>query len=468
MPAISRPTLRENPLLHLWSLGIEEQFYIFWPPALLLMANSERRRRWIAGLTLVSFGISLLIFFGYREWSFYSPLPRAWELLAGGILADRLRAHPEGLKTGFARYPDLRALAGVVLIAGATFGLSSDSLFPGLEALLPTLGAMMIIVSPLSWINRIVLSSPPMVLLGLISYPLYLWHWPLLVYLSILRNGVPNFLEIWLAVIVAVMLSWLTFRFVETPLRRAKDVVPKLAFGLVAVGVVGIATAAGSGFDFRFAPEIRAIAKLAPQNNSGLRDLCFMETPGAKFSSDCIEQGDKRLLFLWGDSTAATLYPGLKKAEEKFPFRLARFAAPGCAPILANRSRPACDANNDLAFGFLKSSHPDIVLLHGDVGPNPRSRPSRRHDPEAESAQCAAHRHSGTGAGLETHAAAFAGELLPVSACDRRQDRNRYVRTAGRPTDGGHREGLRRRIHFRPAGALQHGRLLDARRPHRG
>jgi hypothetical protein len=66
---------------------------------------------------------------------------------------------------------------------------------------------------------------------------------------------------------------------------------------------------------------------------------------------------------LWGDSTAAALYPGLKKAEEKFPFRLARFAAPGCAPILANRARPECDANNDLAFGFLKSSHPNIVLL---------------------------------------------------------------------------------------------------------
>jgi hypothetical protein len=110
------------------------------------------------------------------------------------------------------------------------------------------------------------------------------------------------------------------------------------------------------------------IAKLTPQNKSGLRDLGFMETPGARFSPDCIEQGDKPLLFLWGDSTAATLYPGLRKAEEKFPLRLARFATPGCAPILANRARPACDANNDIAFDFLKSSRPDIVPVAGDVG----------------------------------------------------------------------------------------------------
>jgi hypothetical protein len=252
---------------------------------------------------------------------------------------------------------------------------------------------------------------------------------------------------------------------VETPIRRRKDVVPKLASGLVALGAVGIATAAGSGFDFRFAPEIREIAKLAPQNNSGLRDLCFMEKPGAKFSSDCIEQGDKPLLFLWGDSTAAALYPGLKKAEEKFPFRLARFAAPGCAPILANRARPECDANNDLAFGFLKSSHPNIVLLQAMWDETPDLDHIGDTILKLKALNEPAHYRSGTGADLETRAAAFAGEILPFPACDRRQDCNRYLRTAGRPKDGGRREGLRRRIHFRPAGALQCGRLLDARRP---
>ena len=100
---------------------------------------------------------------------------------------------------------------------------------------------------------------------------------------------------------------------------------------------------------------------LSPQNNAGFRDKCFLEAPGARLDANCIEQGNKPLLFLWGDSTAAALYPGLKKAEETVPFRLARFAAPGCAPILADVK---CAAVNDLVFGFVKSSHPEIVLLH--------------------------------------------------------------------------------------------------------
>ncbi len=355
------PDAAENPLLHLWSLGIEEQFYIFWPPLLVLMFGSKHRRVWMAAIAAASFGVSLLIFLGYKEWSFYSPISRAWELLAGGIVANRLVDLPEGQTRGFPQADNLKAAIGVAAIAVAAIALNKDSLFPGAYALLPVLGAVLIIIAPNSAVNRILLSSRPMVLIGLISYPLYLWHWPLLSYLAIMRNGVPNVVEIWAAVIVAVVLSWLTFRFVEIPLRRNPKAVPRLSFAMLAVGVVGLATAAGAGFGFRFPAEIRDVAMLSPQNNVGFRDLCFLEAPGARLDGNCIEQGDKPLLFLWGDSTAAALYPGLKQAEETMPFRLARFAGPGCAPILADAN---CAGVNDLVFGFVKSSHPQIVLLH--------------------------------------------------------------------------------------------------------
>jgi peptidoglycan/LPS O-acetylase OafA/YrhL len=356
------PDAAENPLLHLWSLGIEEQFYIFWPPVLLLIFASKRRRFWMMAIAAASFGVSLMIYFGYKEGSFYSPVARAWELLAGGILANSYIDRPQSERRGYPQRDNLLAAIGLAAIIGAAVGLSKDSLFPGAYVLLPVLGAVLIILAPNSVVNRFLLSNRPMVLIGLISYPLYLWHWPLLSYLAIMRNGVPNVVEIWAAVIVAVALSWLTFRFVEIPLRRKPHAVPGLSFGLLAVGVAGIVTAVGAGFGFRFPAEIRDIAQLAPQNNAGFLDTCFLGAPGGRLDARCIDPGEKPLLFLWGDSTAAALFPGLKKAQETIPFRLARFAAPGCAPILA--ANVNCNAANDLVLGFLKSSHPQIVLLH--------------------------------------------------------------------------------------------------------
>ena len=139
------------------------------------------------------------------------------------------------------------ALAGLAMIVGAAFVLNRNSVFPGVAALLPTLGAVLIVIAPEARINRLLLANRPMVLLGLISYPLYLWHWPLLSYLSIFRNGAPNLLEIWLTIVVAVVLAWFTFRLIETPGRRRPDVVPKLACSLLAVGLAGIVTVAAGG-----------------------------------------------------------------------------------------------------------------------------------------------------------------------------------------------------------------------------
>jgi peptidoglycan/LPS O-acetylase OafA/YrhL len=352
------PDATENPLLHLWSLGIEEQFYIIWPLVLLATFASKRRRLWMAAIAAVSFGAGLMIFFGYKAWSFYSPASRAWELLAGGMIVDWHSDRPDSNQ--FIKFENLFATTGIAAIVTAAFLLNADSLFPGLYALLPVLGAVLIIVSPNSWINRNILSIRAMVLIGLISYPLYLWHWPLLSYLSIIRNNNPNTIEIWGAIIVASVLSWLTFNFIEIPIRRQKAAVPKLSFGMIVVGSVGILTVAASGFSFRFSPEIRDIAVLDPYSNSGVRNECFLEKPRTQFSSRCIEPGERPLLFLWGDSTAAALSSGLKNAEKSFPFRLALFGIAGCPPILEAK----CGVNNASAFDFVRSSTPDILLLH--------------------------------------------------------------------------------------------------------
>jgi peptidoglycan/LPS O-acetylase OafA/YrhL len=356
------PDAAENPLLHLWSLGIEEQFYIFWPLALLFVFGSKRRGVWMVAIAAASLGFSQMIFFGYKDWSFYAPIPRALELLAGGIVAY-YTGFPEREKRRFAHLENMLAMLGVAAVIFAAITLNKESSFPGLYALLPVIGAVLIILSPNSRVNSTFLSNPQMVLIGLISYPLYLWHWPLLSYLAIVRNGAPNIIEIWAVVLVAVLLSWLTYRFAEIPLRRRKKTALKLAFGLVMVGMAGIVTVIASGFGVRFPLEIRDIAQLVPHNNTGFSDKCFLDNPGSEFNSSCIEEGDRPVLLLWGDSTAAALYPGLKNAQVTVPFRLARFTASACAPILAAGTDARCDAANDIVFDIIRSSHPEIVLL---------------------------------------------------------------------------------------------------------
>ncbi|MCP4621013.1 MAG: acyltransferase [Bradyrhizobium sp.] len=359
------PDAIDNPLLHLWSLGVEEQFYIFWPLTLLLIAGSRRRGLRVALFALASFGSGLAIFAGHTDWAFYAPLPRAWELLAGALLATDSLSRKQRLS---ATTQNLLAAFGLAAILVGAFALDRTRLFPGFYALLPVLGATAIIASPEAWVNRIVLSSRPMILVGLISYSLYLWHWPLLSYLSILRNGVPNFLEIWGAVILAVILSALTYRFVERRLRRRERVVPSLSLCMLLVGALGGVIVAASGFTFRFPAEIREIASIPPRANSGFEDRCFLVRDEA-YPDNCIETGGKPLLFLWGDSTAAALYPGLKAMEEsRGSFRLARFMTAGCAPIVDAGANARCDETNRAALGYLRSSRPDLVLLHAMWG----------------------------------------------------------------------------------------------------
>ena len=354
------PDAAENPLLHLWSLGVEEQFYIFWPLALPLLARSPHRRRWLLAVIAASFAAGLLTVINQKDWAFYSPVTRVWELLVGCLLAE----------TKFVRSKrsNLSSAVGLTAIAGSALFLDRSLSFPGAYAALPVIGAALIIMSPKSALNCVVLSNKAMVWIGLISYPLYLWHWPLLSYLDILRNGVPNFLEIWAAVLAAVVLSTLTYLYVETPLRRRPHVAPKLAFGLACIGVIGVVTVAASGFEGRFPAELQQIAHVRTQDGAGFSDHCFIEKADAGLDASCIEPGDRPLVFLWGDSTAAALYPGLKYAETAHHFRLARFSQAGCVPILDSPKNGRCGSLNALTFQYLQSSRPDVVLLHAMWG----------------------------------------------------------------------------------------------------
>ncbi|HWH81941.1 MAG TPA: acyltransferase family protein [Burkholderiaceae bacterium] len=209
-----------KPLLHLWSLGIEEQFYFVWP----LVLWFAWKRRWnlllvTAGVLLASFCANVVMVRIDAVANFYSPATRVWELLIGALLACKgaIKIKSPGLH---AKLANPLAVGGLAAIALAECLLAKDKAFPGWWALLPTLGAAAIIAAgPLAWVNRRLLSNPAMVGIGLISYPLYLWHWPILAFLRI-TGAFKGALEIGVCAIgAAFVLSWLTYRFVERPFR---------------------------------------------------------------------------------------------------------------------------------------------------------------------------------------------------------------------------------------------------------
>ncbi|SFD16607.1 acyltransferase family protein [Massilia yuzhufengensis] len=230
-----------KPLLHLWSLGIEEQFYILWPVVLLAAWRLRLNLLMVAAvLAMVSFAVNVGFIAQHPTATFYSPASRAWELLLGAGLAC-LHARPAG--SGLGKWsPNLVAWTGVALLAAGLALITRERHFPGWFALLPALGALLLIgAGPQAWFNRVVLSNRLMVWVGLISYPLYLWHWPLLSFAQIIESREPSPAIRAGAVLLAILLAWLTYRVMERPLRAgaARGKVAALCALMLAIAATG-------------------------------------------------------------------------------------------------------------------------------------------------------------------------------------------------------------------------------------
>jgi peptidoglycan/LPS O-acetylase OafA/YrhL len=263
-----------KPLLHLWSLAIEEQFYVFFP--LLMWVTWRLGFNLLVPVALICLASFAANLYGVRHdavATFFSLQTRAWELMAGAILAwfsldgaakdgasTRLgyaarvrralyrtvffRAQPsEGAQDALLN--SMISVIGFSLVLVAIFGLNRTIPYPGGWALLPVLGAVLLIQSRRdAWVNRVVLSSRPAVFVGWISYPLYLWHWPLLSFMTIFDGSQPDGYRRALAVGLSLILAWLTFRFVERPIRTSgrskKLIVGNLVLGVVAMAVLGL------------------------------------------------------------------------------------------------------------------------------------------------------------------------------------------------------------------------------------
>ncbi|EBM4511104.1 acyltransferase, partial [Salmonella enterica] len=230
-----------KPLLHLWSLGIEEQFYIIWPVVILLCFRSKNHNRNIvlscATIFIISYAISIFTMASDGGANYYSPASRFWELMAGAIIST-LRFI--GINTSLSK---LMSLLGIILIALSITMIDEKMSFPGYIAIIPVLGASLIIASNGNdLVVSKLLSVRPVVFFGLISYPLYLWHWPIYSFYRSIFAGSPDYHELILLLLSSFFLAILTYYLIEKPLRNARNkyiTAILLALSVFGTGLIG-------------------------------------------------------------------------------------------------------------------------------------------------------------------------------------------------------------------------------------
>jgi peptidoglycan/LPS O-acetylase OafA/YrhL len=367
-----------RPLLHTWSLAVEEQFYIFMPVAMLLLHRFARRLLLPALViaTVLSFALSVYATGVAPTANFFLLPTRAWELLLGSLLAmSAVRRLPALLNS-------ILAVAGVLAIGIAVFGYTEATPFPGLAALLPCMGAVLIIATGGNTPVGMLLSTRPVVFIGKISYSLYLAHWPVAVFIRYVTLEEPTAVHSVAIIVVSFLLALFSWKFVETPFRsrraagqgRGLIVLPAAGLTLAALVAAGAAGLWSRGFPERFPDYLAmrdrtAAVERAEPSRTWRNGACFFEE-GQAFGGwkpeECLlvsHSGPAALL--WGDSFAAHYVPGLMAHSDAVPGRLYQYTYAGCPPVLAYYSyaRPACTLFNRKALEVIEALDIRTVIL---------------------------------------------------------------------------------------------------------
>jgi peptidoglycan/LPS O-acetylase OafA/YrhL len=368
-----------KPLTHLWSLGIEEQFYIVWP--LLLWAIFKLRLHILTStvvLAVVSFGFGLWSLDNDVVGAYYSPINRFWELLIGAILAAVMLKRTYGDKA--TKWQQAGSIVGLILIVFTMFSLDGQSSFPGWNALAPTVGAaLMIGCGPQTLTARRIFSLRAIVWVGLISFPLYLWHWPLLTFARIISSAMPTAQVRFGAVVLSVVLSWATYRLIEKPLRfhpRVKVVTGALVASMIVVGLVGYVTLKRDGFDSRRVVQMNPDVKTGDEggSNGWVQDSCgISDSQVANLFDSCLEDNRETPRFaLIGDSKAQALIGGfIRTSTENGRWLFTGGNSDSGVPVPLISDAPEFERFQKLARIAVDSvaNNPDIdiVVLQGAV-----------------------------------------------------------------------------------------------------
>ena len=386
-----------KPLLHLWSLGVEEQFYLVWPLVLVTASRWRLGRRRLGEVgrgplaaTLVIGTMSFLVAIWTvridRTAAFYAPWNRFWELLAGATLAcieaDAVFESWKQRLLSRSWLPDVAAIIGLLAIAAGVSLIDSTRVFPGLWVMLPVGGTVLLVLAGRrAWVNRAILSQPIVVWIGLISYPLYLWHWPLLSFARIVEGGVPSASLRLTLLGASVGLAWATYQAIERPVRfgsRVPAAVPALAIAMSVVCAAGAIVYSYGGLIDRPINRndaARLVDFYERMRKSGLADAYRRECDFMDWQSErtrdaidpsCTEPGRQRTVLLWGDSFAQSLALGVRESLRP-DTSLAQVTTSACrAQVddfdLSVKER-RCEKANQFAIDVIARLRPDTVVI---------------------------------------------------------------------------------------------------------
>lgn len=358
-----------KPLLHTWSLGVEEQFYIVFPPLIYLLLRLRAPLVVaLGGLAILSFALSVYGVGHYPTATFFLIHTRAWEFLLGVLAVrfpDRLLAN-RSLREGV-------SMIGIASILAVIMLYAPDTPFPGWAALPPCLGTAALLVSGSagpSLISRL-LSWRLVTFFGLISYSLYLWHWPVIV---LARQAIPEgwlrMDERFIALAVTIALATLSWRYIERPFRSpqftARAIFGWSAVAAVLVCAIGIGLVVTRGLPQRFSPEIARIADFI--DNPPPNDKCFigrLSTAGSYDYNGCLRIDPARPnVLVLGDSHANHLVPGLRQIYPAINFQETAVAGCRMTVNVTGDLAPDCATFRQRMFGdYLPRLRPRWVVL---------------------------------------------------------------------------------------------------------
>lgn len=364
-----------NPLLHTWSLSVEEQFYIGFPILLLLIERFARRQLVPVLLLLAATSFAICLYFQPLRptAAFYLSPFRAWELIIGGLLA--VNAVP---RIDSRHLREVVSGAALLTLAGSLFLLEEGPNFPGWIAAFPVIATAVLLHTGASGdsLARRVLALRPLVLIGLISYSFYLWHWPIAVYANYFGGMKPLPDGAGYALLALSMLvGWASYRWVETPFRRRtaraflgtrRDLFMAGLGSMVMLGLMGAAIRIDRGWQGRVPPAVAAMDRQ--------RDplIPYLECDGASIAPDRTACGGgltngQRIILLWGDSHALAWAPALDVLGKRLGAKVIMAPNSACPPLLdvVNPVDPACRQQNDLVRDFIRSARPDMVVIVG-------------------------------------------------------------------------------------------------------